>query len=107
MNIRVTHFLHNRTSRRLSYNYISPMRGSLHRRSKPRATPAVWTLRAEGPRDPEHPTRRNQKTTTLEGTYDQAVEALGRFVETVKAGTPGDGQMTFNELFEKWQEDES
>lgn len=83
------------------------MSGSLLRRSKRGVSPAVWTLRAEMPRDKEHPDIRRQKAITFRGTREEAEEALHRFVRSVKAGAKSDGQITVTELFEKWHDADS
>jgi integrase len=78
------------------------MKGSLLRRSKRGVQPIVWTLRAELPRDPREPTKRKQKAITFRGTKEEAEDALHRFVRSVRTGSMGDGQITFDDLFEKW-----
>jgi integrase len=70
-------------------------------------TPIVWTLRAEAPREPANPTKRNQQTTTFRGSKAEADEALARFVQSVNLKLKTKGQMTFNELFELWRMEDS
>jgi integrase len=100
-------FFTQRARKRDSWSYFSPMRGSLHRRSKRNVTPIVWTLRAEAPRDPDKPNRRVQKTTTFKGTKAQAEDALIRFIESVRLRLDTDGQITFDQLFESWRKEDS
>lgn len=59
-------------------------------------------MRAELPRDAGEPAKRRQKAITFRGTREEAEEALRRFVSSVQSGAKSDGQLTFDELFERW-----
>jgi integrase len=82
--------------------------GSITRRQKADGRDCyVWTLRADAPRDPKSPTKRQQVTASFTGTRAAAEAAAHRFAGAAKTKTPGRGLITYSEVFELWQNADS